>query len=229
VSKLHFITYDAGATGTKSMAERIKWQAGCARSFNCFDTITTLGPEYYMDGMFPIIASEPLGPGRGAGHWVWKPYVIFRKLLEIDRGDTLLYLDADLSFQGEPTEFTSQAPSLGVATFRYGPEYSMVRFTKRDCLIRLDADREPFLSAPQVWSAAIAVHSVPRAIALIAGWLMACCIPGVLADGPSQLAPEYSGFQDHRYDQSVLTIALMKAGFETIPNEMARLFGHPPF
>jgi hypothetical protein len=229
MSGLHLLTYDAEDTGTKNLTERIARQADSARKYGCFETILTLGPGALMGRVFPVVASAALAVPRGAGAWVWKPYVILRHLLEIPQGDVLLYLDGDLSLQDDPSHFALKARDLGVATCLGWEGGTHVRFTKRDCLIRLDADREPYLSAVQAWAAAIAVHNVPQATMLIVEWLLACCAPDVLTDSPSHLAPEHPGFLEHRYDQSVLSIVLMKSGVPFLPNAVADAFGHPTF
>ena len=86
---IHLITYGSGKQFTLSKirlcfeAKRVGW----------FDTITAYGPEHLDDDFknkFKDILTQP----RGGGYWIWKPYVIKKKLKEINDGDILIYLDA---------------------------------------------------------------------------------------------------------------------------------------
>jgi hypothetical protein len=42
--------------------------------------------------------NEVLNEPRGAGYWLWKPYVIYRAMLHMNEGDTLIYSDAGVEF-----------------------------------------------------------------------------------------------------------------------------------
>lgn len=62
-----------------------------------FDTCKT----FIMDDLDPEFRrnhSEILTQKRGAGYWLWKPYVIYRSLLSMREGDILMYADAGSHF-----------------------------------------------------------------------------------------------------------------------------------
>ena len=67
-----------------------------ARETGWFDTVTAYGPED-LDAEFKHTLRYILSQKRGAGYWVWKPYIIKKKLAEINDGDILVYLDAGCS------------------------------------------------------------------------------------------------------------------------------------
>lgn len=58
-----------------------------------FTTITLYGPEYLSDE-FKETFKTLLLEQRGAGYWIWKSYIIKKRLDEIAYGDILIYLDA---------------------------------------------------------------------------------------------------------------------------------------
>ena len=86
--KIHFITYgDNNFNNSKirlcNEAIKSKW----------FDTVSDYGPDDLSDefkNKFKYILSQE----RGAGYWIWKCYIIKKKLNEINDNDILIYLDA---------------------------------------------------------------------------------------------------------------------------------------
>src|SRR5678815_1619069 len=47
-----------------------------------------------IDPFFYGVNKEILMAERGAGYWLWKPYVINKALLQLSEGDILIYSDA---------------------------------------------------------------------------------------------------------------------------------------
>ena len=58
-----------------------------------------------LDEEFAKNNARTLAHSRGAGYWVWKPYIILRHLSQIPHGDYLLYLDAGVMPISTATEF----------------------------------------------------------------------------------------------------------------------------
>lgn len=58
-----------------------------------FTTVTLYGPEHLSDE-FKETFKTLLLEQRGAGYWIWKSYIIKKRLDEIAYGDILIYLDA---------------------------------------------------------------------------------------------------------------------------------------
>jgi hypothetical protein len=61
-----------------------------------FDSVTVYGPEI-LDNNFKNKFKEVLSHSRGAGYWIWKNYIIKKKMNEINDNDILIYLDAGCS------------------------------------------------------------------------------------------------------------------------------------
>lgn len=93
--KIHLITY-ANHKYEKSMRRLCKE----AESTGWFDTITAYRPEN-LDRYFTENFNEILKQSRGAGYWIWKPYIIKKKLNEINDNDILVYLDAGCSINAK--------------------------------------------------------------------------------------------------------------------------------
>lgn len=221
---LHFLTYDA-INGKRNMTWLIQRNADQARAFGIFASVLISTPAIFQGSMFYAAHKSILDSVKGAGYWLWKPYTILKRLLELPEGDILFYLDGDCTFQAKPTVFENQAKKHGLSLIECHPRWSIKAMTKRDCLILLDADKEPILSAPQVWAAAVTILNNAETRGFVLDWLLGCCNADILIDGPSHLAPDYPMIQ-HRWDQSVLSILARKQGRATLRNEYANQIQH---
>ena len=88
---IHFITY--GDKNFRNSKIRLCREANNSK---WFDTITSYGPED-LDSNFESKFENILKQPRIAGYGIWRPYIIKKKLDEIDYGDILIYLDAGCS------------------------------------------------------------------------------------------------------------------------------------
>jgi hypothetical protein len=64
-----------------------------ALTTNWFNSISVYGPND-LDNEFKTRFKDILNQPRGSGYWIWKVYIINKKLNEIKDGDILIYLDA---------------------------------------------------------------------------------------------------------------------------------------
>jgi hypothetical protein len=64
-----------------------------AKNTGWFNTITLYGPEN-LSNNFKNKFKNILNKKRGAGYWIWKSYIIKKKLEQINDNDILIYLDA---------------------------------------------------------------------------------------------------------------------------------------
>jgi hypothetical protein len=85
---IHLITY---SDDKYENAKKILYKE--AKNTGWFDTITLYGPDD-LDDQFKNKFKNILKMRRGAGYWIWKSYIIKKKLEEIAENDILIYLDA---------------------------------------------------------------------------------------------------------------------------------------
>lgn len=64
--------------------------------FDEFDQIFCYSPND-LDTEFKIRFKNILEKKRGAGYWIWKHHIIYRKLMEIEYDDVLIYIDSGCS------------------------------------------------------------------------------------------------------------------------------------
>jgi hypothetical protein len=156
---------------------------------------------------------------RGAGYWMWKPYILLDAMDSVAEGTIIVYTDAGLRYIGNPSPIVGLAETRDVVLFRNPARGLQRNWTKRDCFVLMQADTPEHWDAEQV-DASIQIY---RAGAKARSFLMelqnAMRDPRVLCDGPNTCGlANFEGFRDHRHDQSVLTILATKHRVEIFPS-----------
>lgn len=152
----------------------------------------------------PEVAQYP----RGAGYWIWKPYVVLDALTTLPEGSVVLYTDVAMTYVDEPSGLLARSEDAEIVLFNSALANATHRtWTKRDCLVLLDADNE------QHWDRRLAQGGVqlyrvgPSARSFVAEWRDAMRDPRVLTDAPNELGyPNLDEFVEHRHDMSVLSV-----------------------
>lgn len=157
-----------------------------------------------------------LTQARGAGYWLWKPFIILETLSKLPPGAALVYSDAGRGLAGTMTFFDG-LPSVLLAIARASPQgflagfsndwATQARFTKPDCLVLMDAVTPEMLNAPQITATWSVWTPTEAAVQFLREWLQWARDPRVLTDQPDEAgrAPEWD-FQDHRHDQAICSI-----------------------
>jgi hypothetical protein len=206
--RVHLLTF---ATAEFSGAQRrlVDSALRTGKIDHCFTVSRNdiLGTSFYR--AFKQILDAPIG----AGYFAWKPYLISEKLAEVENGDFVIYCDCgrgsgfrflrSVDPLLEWTDTLGEGAMPGVSIPQYG---SNAKWTKRDCFVYMDCDKERFWQHPQIQ----ATHSVwkkTRATTeFVNTWLRYCCDSRVVTDAPNTCGlSNLPGFVAHRRDQSVLT------------------------
>lgn len=179
-----------------------------AQSFD-FDDIK--GTKFYSDNA--MILDQP----RGAGYWLWKPFIIRKVLERAEPGDIIFYCDAGRSpyyqFTRRPM-WLENAVRASRQGFLLGPAVphlgALGQWTKRDCLILLGSDTAEMRSKPAImtWSLWTPTDDAFR---FLDEWLQHCRDPRCLTDMPSSLGfHEHPEYKAHKHDQVIMSILAHK-------------------
>jgi hypothetical protein len=157
-----------------------------------------------------------MGQRRGAGYWLWKPYILLDTLNAVAEGTVVVYSDAGQRYVADPSPLIDLAATRGVVLFTGGQLQRT--WTKRDCFVLLQADTPEYWDALQL-DASIQIYRVGvKARSFLSDLREAMRDPRLLCDGPNTCSlPNFEGFREHRHDQSITTILAMKHGIETFP------------
>tara|TARA_R110000868_G_scaffold208010_7_gene457194 strand:+ start:4092 stop:4823 length:732 start_codon:yes stop_codon:yes gene_type:complete len=155
---------------------------------------------------------------RGAGYWLWKPYIILKTLNLLNSGDIVFYSDAGCEF------ISSAAPLInicinetsGVVCFAIDPHKTGnpdVGQIKRDALILMDCDNDEYINSNARLASFIVLQKNEKTIKFVTEWLSYCCDERILTDLSNTIAPDHSRFIEHRHDQAVFSILSKKYGY----------------
>jgi len=154
-----------------------------------------------------------LNKRRGAGYWLWKPFIIGQALTEVREGDCLIYSDSGIEIIGDLTPLLEIAVQNELAVF--SGHGKCREWTKRDCFVYLGADQPAYHDAQMVDASFLVLMKTPRACAFAENWLESSMDGRVLTDDPNTCGlPNLPGFMHHRHDQSVLSILAKRENLE---------------
>lgn len=155
---------------------------------------------------------------RGAGNWIWKPYILLDTLDSVAEGTVIIYTDAGMRYVGDPTPLFDLAQRNEIVLFHQRSGNLQGSWTKRDCFVLMQADLPEYWEAVQLDASIQIYRAGAKAKRFLLELREAMRDPRILCDGPNICGlPNLEGFRDHRHDQSVATILAIKHGIETFP------------
>ncbi len=198
--KLHLLTYADGNYTEKQTELNFR-----ALELKCFDYIWLKEPQDVWSTKFYEENQKILEMERGAGYWLWKPFLIMETLKRMEDGDVLVYMDAGDWITADPAPFLRDKMQNCGILLTLG-SYSNAHYTKRDCFIGMACDDPEYHNAIQVEAGIIVLKKCEASIALVSRWLEYARVASIITDIPNSLGkPNLPGFIDHRHDQSILT------------------------
>ena len=150
-----------------------------------------------------------LNQKRGAGFWLWKPYIILKTLNKLNDNDLLFYSDAGIDFvkKIDPLIPILDNSKNGIVLFNLPDFCTNKRWTKRDCFVYMTLDYEPYLSSTQVYASYIIMRKNEFVTSFINEWLKYAQDYRIITDNANECGlNNYPEFEDHRHDQSILSL-----------------------
>jgi hypothetical protein len=161
--------------------------------------------EYSLDDLdnnFKEKNKDLLAFSKGAGYWIWKPYLILKTLLEINDNDILIYCDSAISFVSSIYPYLDK---LIGSFILFSLDHKETKFTKGDvfkylkCTDNLNIINTPILDASHsIWK------KNENSINFVKEWLALCENYQLITDEPS-IEPNFNDFLEHRHDQSIMS------------------------
>ena len=161
--------------------------------------------ENDLDAKFRERYKNLLSYKRGYGYWIWKPFLIYKALLNSNDDDIILYIDSTDSPSPKLFDYiNTHFKENDILLFKSGNLHD--EWTKRDCFILMNCDDEKYHNQFQLEAGIVVVRKTKFNISLIKEWLKYCSDIYVVSDLPNKSGfPNYKGFREHRHDQSILT------------------------
>jgi hypothetical protein len=213
--KYHFITF--ATPDHMSFAEA---NVKSALEVGGFDTAKIYTMDD-IDDSFKEKNSHILNLPRGSGYWIWKPYIIFKKLLEIEEGDILCYNDSTYLWLKNIKQFeTDLLSNKNIGVYKNKPNggtHIEKEWAKFDSIALMNIKHENnfrnnVINTNQVWAGFILLRKTFNPIRFVGEWLTYIQDYRIVTDSPSIFGPENSSFREHRHDQSILSLLCKKWG-----------------
>jgi hypothetical protein len=217
-----FFTFGAGSKFIEA-SRRLEEQANRTDIFHEVVAYTNDDLRYMSDfwsrhGDF--VENNP----RVYGYGIWKPYLVLKELEGLQNGDVLFYADAgcefDLTCEEPNKEFQTLTTHLDKYKF-IGTLCNWERsMNKMDLVVHLDMLDHPGFMTKQIQATTFVMKKCDEVVALVQEWYDTCCHYHLLNDEPSQI-PNRKDYNEHKHDQSILSLLLKKRGFyENVPREV---------
>jgi hypothetical protein len=176
-----------------------------ALRYGCDATINVdIDPDFAAHNRH--ILSQP----RGAGYWLWKPYVIHRALFckyIIRDEDYIVYTDAGVELVTNINRIIDEMERNGEDIFLFGNHYQHRDWCKREVFDALNCK-----DGHQVQASAMVLKNSENAMYLVEEWLDQCQYGNQINDILE--SEQYPGFREHRHDQAILTAVAQAMGLK---------------
>ena len=211
--KYHFITY-----ATPDFMSYAENNVKSALEIGGFDTAKIYTPDD-LDNYFKAKNSHILNQPRGSGYWLWKPYIIFKKLLEIDENDILCYNDSKYIWKTNVRKLENDMLSnknIGVYTNKPNSgNYLEKQLTKGDAFLLTNVPNNNYIkNSAQVWAGFILLRKCFNPIRFVSEWLTYSQDYRIITDSQSMLVKNDQSFIENRHDQSILSLLCKKWGIQ---------------
>lgn len=157
---------------------------------------------------------------RGAGYWLWKSYIINKKLDTVDDGDVVCYCDSKYLIKSDVRDIEKEYildKNIGITQNKPDQTvfYAEKLYSKEDAFNLMGIKNEyklKFKESPQAWAGFIIIKKANLSSTFIKRWLFYSQNPLIITDSRSITGREDPSFIENRHDQTVLSLLAKKWG-----------------
>lgn len=176
-------------------------------------------PQSYKDKHKDIFAYK-----RGAGLWLWKPYIINDALAKINNGDWLFYSDAGALFIKDIHNLISAALRAKTDVMLFEQPLLHRQFTKKETMVNMSVDD---IGSNQTLGIML-IQKTDHSTSILAEWLANCEIEQNISPKIfDKNIKEFDDFVSHREDQSILSTLRIKYNLKVFRDPSD--YGEMPF
>lgn len=149
---------------------------------------------------------------RGAGYWLWKPYILLKTLIEhMNEDDIVMYQDAGAYMirNAGPLLKLCEHSKQGIVVFTLNKIES--EYTKQDAFILMNMSFPEASESYQRLASFVVLRKSCTSIQFAMEWLAYASDRRIVTDDPNTMGvPNPPSFRDNRHDQSVLSLLSKK-------------------
>lgn len=164
-----------------------------------------------IENEFYLINNDIFQHPRGAGLWLWKPYIINKTLTAISVGDYLIYTDSGSIYLRKIDPLIVKLEESNQDIMLFETPLIECQWTKKEVLIQLNAYNDSIRFSPQIMGTFILVKKTNKSISFIKRWLEYCSNKDMLLPKMKD-ETEDEFYIAHREDQSILSVLAKKEG-----------------
>jgi len=157
------------------------------------------------------------------GYAIWKPYLVMKELERLADGDILFYADSgcefDLDCENPKEEFEKIMVNLKKYKFIATLCNLDKNMNKMDTVYWLDMQDHTEFFTPQIQTTTFVLEKCERTSQFVKEWYELCCNYHLINDEAS-VRTNRPDYDEHRHEQSVMSLLLKKRDFYPIPNEI---------
>ncbi len=169
-----------------------------------------------IDEQFRLKNSQILSQPKGAGYWLWKPYIILKTLERMNDGDYLIYMDSGAFFIKSPNDYLRMINHKGVLAFSMS-FHKQSTWCKKDCFEHIFGNQNDFHDLSQILASYVFIKKTDTSVEFVKKWLEVCQLQNIIDDSES-ISPNYTDFKEHRHDQAIYSLLVYKYDIMYIPD-----------
>lgn len=178
-----------------------------------FDKVIEYRPEKLGDDFYDKHSSFIKNNKRGAGYWIWKPYIILDTLLKrAKENDYVFYSDSGAMFINSVDYLVEALENSNQDIFITELPLIEYQWTKRECFLKLDCYKDEFVYSNQLQATFLLIKRTNFSINFAKEYYELCSDYSLIND---DFDPKINNdLIDHRHDQSVLSLLAKKMGIK---------------
>lgn len=173
---------------------------------NCVD-VAYIYNRQHLDEAFVLKNKRILDQKRGAGYWLWKPYIVLKTLNQIPEGAVMIYMDSGIKIIRPLDSLVNNIMGYDMVFADNEPHNNAV-WTKRDLFRIMGIDYEQNKDSKQLTANIFIIKNTSYSREFIKNWLRIGEMPGAIDDSPS--VGNDPSFIEHRHDQSIFSLLYLQ-------------------
>lgn len=176
--------------------------------------------KHHLDPKFVKKNTKLLDYSKGAGYWVWKPWIILQTFKYAPENSIVIYLDSGFVVTAPLTPLIDLAKQHDIVLVKHddlGTTCGMV--TQPETFQQMNCQTEACYKSPHIWSGIVIYRNTPSARQFVEKWLeysqnLTCNVENeILNYGTPQAKSKfktYPGFIHHHNEESILSVLYAK-------------------
>jgi hypothetical protein len=149
---------------------------------------------------------------KGAGYWIWKPWICLKALEEAPENAIIVYADTGFVFKKPLTKIIELIEHKPIILFEWDPKIDgyIGRITKRDVLNHYNMDTEETRNGPHASGGFLIFKNTPQVRAFFNEWYLMISQIDLVSDEVKDPQNQHPEFSHHQQDESLLCLLALK-------------------